>query len=189
MLAAAKVQRLHQLLKRDIVPKDDAQRACSMCTATPDEPALEILHDITIEDTEILIDSDDSLKHKVIFVAGFLTRKYGKEQISDDDDCEAQDSQVLSEFTQQLDRGGLSMPKLSTVFFVHSAINITKQLSPPTSGCRQYLAKLLSYVDAPISNNMKACRTLANVLLKAHVLNNSDREQQLGCLRRREKLQ
>ena len=40
-----------------------------------------------------------------------------------------------------------------------------------------------------IANNSKACCAAANVLLKAHVLHHSDREQELGCLRRMEKLQ
>jgi hypothetical protein len=81
VIAAAKVQRLHQLLKLDIIPKDDVQRTCSNCTATPDEQDLDLLQDITTDDTEKLLDSDDSLKHKIIFVAGFLTRKYEKKQL------------------------------------------------------------------------------------------------------------
>ena len=48
--------------------------------------------------------------------------------------------------------------------------------------------KLLSYIDAPISDNVQACHTLANVLMKAFVLDKSDREKQIGCLRRKEKL-
>ena len=188
VVAAAKVQRLHQLLKLDIIPKDDAQRTCSSCTAIPNEQDLEILQDITTDDTQNLIESDDTLKHKVIFVAGFLTRKYDRQLASDDDD-DAQEPRVSSEFTNELNRGGLSVPKLSTVYFVHTAVHIISKLSPPKSGCRQYLTSLLSSVDTPLSNNVMACRTVANVLLKAHVLHHSDREQELGCLRRREKLQ
>jgi hypothetical protein len=189
VLAAAKVQRLHQLMKLDIVPNDDAQRTCISCTATPDEEDLELLQDLTTDDTENLIESDDSLKHKIIFIGGFLTRKYEPTPASDDDDDDAQEPHVSSEFTQQLDRGGLSIPKLSTAYFVHSAVHILSKLSPPKSGCRQYLARLLSSVDAPLSDNVMACRSVVNVLLKAHVLHHSDREQELGCLRRREKLQ
>lgn len=185
--SAAKVQRLHQLLKLDIIPADDVQRTCSYCTAVPDEQDLELLQDITVDDTENLIESDDPLKHKVIFVAGFLTRKYETRRASDDDD-DAQETRVSSELTKQLDRGGLSIPKLSTVYLVHSAIHIVSKLTPPKSGCRRYIATLLSSVDAMLSSNILACRSLANVLLKAHVLHQSDREQDLGCLRRREKL-
>ena len=187
VIAAAKVQRLHQLLKLDIIPKDDAQRTCSKCTATPDELDLQMLQDITTDDTVNLIQSDDSLKHKVIFVAGFLTRKYDIQSADNDDD--AQEITVSSNFTQQLDRGGLSIPKLSTVYIVHSAVHIISKLSNSKAGCRKYVSTLLSYVDAALANNVMACRTVANVLLKAHVLHCSDKEQQLGCLRRREKLQ
>jgi len=96
---------------------------------------------------------------------------------------------LVCEFIRQLDRGGLFIQKLSTVYFVHSAVHAISRLSPLKSGCRQYLANLLSSVDVPLSTNAMACRTVANVLLKAHVLHHSDREQELGCLRRREKLQ
>jgi hypothetical protein len=71
VLAAVKVQRLHQLLELDIIPKDDAKRTCGNCTATPNEQDLEMLLDVTTDVTVNLIQSDDSLKHKVIFVAGF----------------------------------------------------------------------------------------------------------------------
>lgn len=81
----------------------------------------------------------------------------------------------------QLNRGGLSIPKLSTTYFVHTAVHIISKLSPSKSLSRQYLARLLS-VDAPLSGNIMACRTVANILLKAHVLHHSDRQQDLGCL-------
>ncbi|ESO11756.1 hypothetical protein HELRODRAFT_166784 [Helobdella robusta] len=176
------------LLKLDIIPKDDAQRACINCTASPDEQDLEMLQDITTEDIENLIQSDNCLKHKIIFVAGLLTRKY-QQHLGNNDADDAQDFTLSSDFTQQLDRGGLSIPKLSTVYLVHSAVHIISKLSPPKACCRKYVSTLLSYVDAPLSNNTMACRSLVNVLLKAHVIHHSDREQELGCLRRREKLQ
>ena len=121
-------------------------------------------------------------------MGGFLTRTYQVSRAKDDDD-DAQEPHESSEFTQQLNRRGLSIPKLSTAYFVHRAVYILGKLSPPKSSCRQYLARLLSYVDTPISDNAMACRIVVKVLLKAHVLHHSDREQELGCLRRREKLQ
>lgn len=184
MVAAAKVQRLHQLLKLDIIPNDDAQRTCSSCSATPDEQDLELLQDISSDGTESLLESNDNLKHKVIFIAGYVTRKYDNHPTSDDEN-DKQEPRVSSAFIKQLNRGGLSIPKLSTVFFIHSAVHFISKLSPPKSGCRQYIASLLSSVDAPLSSNMMACRTVANILLKARVLHHSDKEQELGCLRRR----
>jgi len=69
----------------------------------------EMLRDITTDD--ILMQSDDSLKHKIIFVAGFLTRKYDTQSASDNDD-DAQELTVFSDFTQQLDRGGFVNSKV-----------------------------------------------------------------------------
>ena len=121
---------------------------------------MELLQDITTDYTESLKESDDSLKPKIIFMGGFLTRKYQASRAKDDDD-DAQERHESSEFTQQLNRRGLSFPKLSTAYFVHRAVYILGKLSHPMSSCRQYLARLLSYVDAPISVNAMACRTVA----------------------------
>ena len=46
--------------------------------------------------------------------------------------------------------------------------------------------KILSFVDAPFAQSWVASSTLVNTLLKAQVIHNSDREQQYGCLRRKE---
>ena len=66
------------------------------------------------------------------------------------------------------------------------------KLKTPRSGrssrCRFHFAELLSFVDAPLAGNKAACTTLAKILLKAYVLNVSDKEKSLGCLRRKEML-
>ena len=54
--------------------------------------------------------------------------------------------------------------------------------------CRFHFAELLSFVDAPLAGSKAACTNLANILLKAHVLNVSDKEKYLGCFRRQDKL-
>ena len=54
--------------------------------------------------------------------------------------------------------------------------------------CRFHFAELLSFVDTPLAGSKAACTTSANILLKAHVLNVSDKEKSLGCLRRQDKL-
>jgi len=59
--AAAKVQRLHQLQKLDIIPKDDAQHTCSNCTTLDKD--LKMLNDMTTDGTDIFMQSDDSLTH------------------------------------------------------------------------------------------------------------------------------
>ena len=54
--------------------------------------------------------------------------------------------------------------------------------------CRFHFTEQLSFVDAPLAGSKAACTTLANILLKTHVLNVSDKEKSLGCLRRQDKL-
>lgn len=185
VLSSAKVQRLRQLLKIDITPAAFTDHLCPNCSIDIDEVDLEQLQDVSIEDTQLLLESTDTLKDKVIYVAGFLTHRYGRSMASNpEEECS-----ISSTFVQELDRGGLSLPTLSTAFFVHTAIHMDTVLSPSKHSCREYFAKTLSYIDAPISENFQACRTLANVLLKAYVNNSSDKAKEIGCLRRREKLQ
>ena len=47
--------------------------------------------------------------------------------------------------------------------------------------CRFHFAELLSFVGAPLVGSKAACTTSANIILKAHVLNVSDKEKSLGC--------
>ena len=54
--------------------------------------------------------------------------------------------------------------------------------------CRGHLSQALSNIDSPLSNIRGLCVTLSNIFFKAFVLGKSDRENQLGCLRRKEKL-
>ena len=49
--------------------------------------------------------------------------------------------------------------------------------------------EILSLMDAPLAQSWVASCTLVNTLLKAQVIHTTDREQQYGCLRRKEKLQ
>ena len=77
------------------------------------------------------------------------------------------------------------MPTLSTVYFVHTAYNVNANLK---LRCNIYFAELLSTINVPIAGNKAACSSLANIILKAFIINNNDREKALGCLRRKEKL-
>ena len=78
------------------------------------------------------------------------------------------------------------MCHMSTVFFVHNAYIILHDQTKMS--CRFHFSELLFFVDAPLAGSKAACTTLANILLKAHVLNVSDKEKSLGCLRRQDKL-
>lgn len=66
--------------------------------------------DITTDDTENLTVGRLS-ETQGIFVAGFLTRKYDTSSGSDKTD-DAQERTVFRNFAHQLNKGGLSVPKL-----------------------------------------------------------------------------
>ena len=46
--------------------------------------------------------------------------------------------------------------------------------------CRFHLGALFSFVDAPLACSKATCTTLANILLKVHVLNVIDKEKSFG---------
>ena len=63
---------------------------------------------------------------------------------------------------------------MSTVFLYTMPIILHDQTK---MRCRFHFAELLSFVDAPLAGSKTACTTLANILLKAHILNVSDKEK------------
>ena len=177
--SAAKVQRTHQLMKYDLMPEHCSTKKCSSCTAPVEGQDLELLNEITIQETQDLIYSDHTLKEKVIYIAGFLVHKH-----KIDDPSES----FSAEFLDSLSRGGLSVPTLNVAFFVHSAMEVHGKLPKIKKHCTKYVIQLLRLIDVPFADDQTICRTLANLLSKAYVLNDSDREKQIGCLRRQEKL-
>ena len=179
VLSSAKAQRLHQLLKYNIIPQGVPEFTCPECTTPVSLGDIELMQEISIEDTELLLDSGDTLKHKVVFIAGYITFKHG----------EMEGDPVSTEFLQELDRGGLRVPTLSTTCFVQTAVHLLEVLQRAKNSCRTYVTKVLSFYDHPLAEDNVALHSLVNTLLKAQVNHFSDLEQQLGCLRRREKLQ
>ena len=179
VMAAAKMQVLHQLLKLDIVPDKTLSYTCPSCTEEVTPDSISLVQNLVISDTQSLLESTDPMKHKIIYIAGYLTKKYTGDDATEN---------VSSEFLDELNWGGFSIPTLSTVFFVHSGIHIQTLIQTPQTRCRSYLMKLLSHIDSRIANDPNACKTLANILLKSFVTANSDKEQTVGCLRRKEKL-
>ena len=76
VISAAKVQRLHHLIKNDIIPTDDAiRKTCVYCEVDINEEDLNIVGEFNIDDAQELLNSTDPLKHKVVYIAGFLSRK------------------------------------------------------------------------------------------------------------------
>ena len=140
---------------------------------------------ITIADTEYLVQSNDSVKHKCIFLAGYFEHKYRSNILrikTQNDD----DHRINSEFLTNLNIGGLTVPLLSTVHFVHSAYKLFGKCN--LHCCRAHLSHALRHIDSPMIVIQGACLTLSNILLKAFVLDNSNKERQLGCSKRKEKL-
>ena len=135
----------------------------------------------SILDTQALVTTDDggSLKHKVIYIAGFLSRKY---KIND-----ASES-FSSDFLDSLNRGGLTVPTLNVAFFVHSAMEVYDRLPIAKKHCQRYVVNLLRHIDVSFAADERICRTLTNTMSKAYVLNESDREKEICCLRCQEKL-
>ena len=82
-------------------------------------------------------------------------------------------------------RGGLTIPTLSATHLVYCAMKIQEHLDTLKARCRTYLKKCFSHVSSLLAKNEKACHSLANIILKAFVVDNSDKERELGCLRRK----
>jgi hypothetical protein len=86
VICAAKVQRLHQLLKNDVVDRaEKGPSFCDYCDLTVDVRDLELVPDIIINDTQTLLESDGSLKHTVVYVAGYLMRRFGTKHVDEAD--------------------------------------------------------------------------------------------------------
>ena len=186
LTAAAKVQCLHQLLKYDIIPQVETSTVCDLCTREPDAKDLEAISGYTLSRTQTLLDSTDSLKQKIVYIAGFLSHRHFQQnkQLTHANE----DELVTSDFLDELSRGGLRVPTLNMVHLVHCAFNLQKNLDSSRRTCTIYFRKLLSFVDSPYSSDVAVCKRLTNVLFKAEVLHLSDKENELDCLRRKEKL-
>ena len=91
------------MLNYGIIPKGCEEWKCSYCTAPISLADLDLMQEIGIEDTQQLLDSTDIVKHKVVFIAGFLTYKHGEP---------SEGEEVSSEFLLELNRGGLRLPTL-----------------------------------------------------------------------------
>ena len=175
------VQILHTLLKYDITRTENSLGQCASCTEPLNVEDLETVNNLDIYEPQYLLDSENDLKHKVIFIGGHLVHKHGQPDM-DVREC------ISSEFLDELNRGGLSMPTLSTTFFVHGSFKVMNSLPPSRRRCRKHFKRVIGNIDVPIANDNTACHTITNILFKAFVNNNSDRQSELGRLRRKEKL-
>ena len=93
--------------------------------------------DITIADTEDLLQTSDTLKHKVIYLAGHLEHKFQANIVSAETKHEDEDH-INSEFLLNLNRGGLTVPLLSTVHFIDSTYKLVDKCN--LHCCRAHLS-------------------------------------------------
>ena len=164
-MAAAKVQRLHQLIKYDIVPEGEPISSCQLCITAPMSEDLELIADITINETQTLLDSAETLKQKVIYIAGYLSHKHSPMEQENETDEEY----VTSEFLEQLNRGGLRVPTVNMVFLVHTAIHLHEKIDKSRRSSTKYFQSILAFVDSPFSSETDICRRLTNTIFKANV--------------------
>ena len=151
-------------MKYSILPVDEPTPACTICKEPLNDDDVELIHDFGLTETQSILSSDDDLKHKIVYIAGHLMHKFGEFEADDEEE-------ITSAFLDELNSGK----------------NLVEQIPSGRCVCRTYLAKILSLIDAPIASNLAACKKIATTL-KAFVLNNSDREKELRCLRHQEKL-
>ena len=167
----------------DILPSSSGtEEICSFCSVELYGEDVELIEGFQLKSARALLDSDDILKHEVIYIAVFLAlhRKQDKE--------DTEKALLTTEFLEELNRVGLCMPTLTSVAFTHCAMKVHDQIPWPRKHCEVYFLRLLSKFDCSLAKDPEACKKLKNTLCKAFVLHNSDTEKQIGCLRRKEKL-
>ena len=110
VIAAAKAQHLHQLLKYDIVPGGEGCGVveCNLCNAAADDKDLEIIEEIFLKETETWLGSNDTYKQKLVFPVGFISHKFELEDIDESED-------VSCKFLDKLNRGRLHIPTLNSL--------------------------------------------------------------------------
>ena len=74
LLLLAKAQRLRQFIKNDIVPVDgEVKNICTYCDFVIPEDDLKLVAEFNIDCTRGLLDSTDTLKHKVIYIYSWFS--------------------------------------------------------------------------------------------------------------------
>ena len=110
------MQILH-LLKHDLLPDACHSWKCPSCTEEVNPDDVDVVRTLTIADTQKLFDSEDQMKHKVIYIAGYIAKNHKQTDEDDSEEC------VSSTFLDELNRGGMTVPNLSTAFFVHCGVH------------------------------------------------------------------
>ena len=74
VIAVAKLQRLHILVKNDIIP--DKRKICVHCGVDINEEDLLVVAEFSIDDIQELLNLMYTLVHKVVYIAAFISRKH-----------------------------------------------------------------------------------------------------------------
>ena len=73
MIAAGKFQQMHQLIKCDAVPDCSSNKStnCSECNRELLPEDIDLLQEIDINDTQLLLESSGIMKQKIVFYEVF----------------------------------------------------------------------------------------------------------------------
>ena len=110
---------------------------CTLCNTEPTADDLALISDVTMTETQNLLDSCNTLKQKVVYIAGSLSHKHFH-QDKDSEEESDDDEHVTSKFLEELSRGGLRVPRLNMVFLVHSAIQLYDKIDSSRRLCTNY---------------------------------------------------
>lgn len=148
--------------------KQHQKKDCLVCTQGINKNCRDIQGGFSIDTTQELLHSIKTLKHRVIYIGGFLVHKRGQ--------CVEADDVLSNTFFEQSNSGSFRGPTLSTVYFIHCGTTFHDTLSILRKKCGKYFAELLPQIDTSIPDDLGACRTLANLLKNVFILQTSDHE-------------
>ena len=131
---AAEIVNLKSLIKYDIFPANEKQLEEWQCSNVSEEEKDLIIDEFSFNDTTNLLESDELVKHKIVYIAGHLAHKY-KGKFSEE--LYGNEDEISCEFLKNLDRGGLSVPKFSMVHFVYVGYLIYNKTN---ARCYKYLS-------------------------------------------------
>ena len=111
---------------------------------------------LDVADPEKLIASSDTIKHKIGSLAGYLEHKF-QSSLSAAEFADEYNGEFDSAFLENLHLSGLTMPKLSTVHFVHLAYQMFEKWN--IYCCRTHVSQITN-INNPIARVQPPCITI-----------------------------
>ena len=96
-----RMQILHQLLKRDLLPDPCSTVRYPSCTLESTFGDIDVLQSLNFSATQELLASEDTMKHKVIYIASYIAKNHP--QVDNDEES------ISSTFLDELNRGSLTV--------------------------------------------------------------------------------